>query len=203
MSFYPFRELISKIINDYLRKENSNAFDQFSLIFSYVYQLLYFKDGNKKLAKSYYEKNISNYDYIPIQVLIFDENEDLEEFIDNIPIVNKKLTAFTDDKSFVKLFKRLKLTKLEKFYRSAKDIYKQILKYANENKDKIVKAILLSFVSNLNDFMRITSYLFQNSFIQEQNDLLNVFPKSLQEPFKIYNNYVKEFSGASSKYNCN
>lgn len=199
MLFYPFRENITKLINEYSSKEKRISFNTITVnLFSQVYQLLYFLDGNKPQAKAYFDENHSKFEFIPKEVMIFTENEDLEEFIDNIPIANPIISFFTSDESQTNLIKALKMKKLENQFKNAKDIFMEILKFARNNDDLKMKRILLSFVSNFDNFMRITAYLHQNTFSIDVDKSLELFPQDLQEPIKIYNNYVNEYSGVAS-----
>ena len=199
MEFYPFREDLTKIINEFYKREKKVKFNPVMvIIFSQVYQFLYYIDGDKRLAKNFFNENKEKFSHIPREIMSFNPSAELQEFLENLPKNSSVKSIFTTDSRVHDLLKALKLKNLDDYLDSTKRLYIEVLNYAYNLDNPIQRKILLSFVSNLDLFMSMSSYIIQNSYSDKVASFANIFPVSTRNSFINYNQYINQFAGIES-----
>jgi hypothetical protein len=188
--FFPFVEVIIKALKEYVEKNSASKDNldsmQQSFIVSYtlVYNILYFKLGDRIRAKNHYKK------FIPIEELPknsyvkFDRDSDVRRYLMNLPFYSIKSSLnFNNQENEIARSLDINLG----YQQKTSEIFNFVKDYVKETLEEEAQLAMRSFINSEVDFNTIVTFLQNKKFFLPEEGYAKLFTKDIEEY-----NYMKD-----------
>jgi hypothetical protein len=171
-SFYPYKDKIVEILNEFV--VNNDSFETKSemiiQVYSFAYQLMEYKFADKERLLNYFrDRNVYSSEYFK-----FHAAKEQMEYISNlIPAEEEKpLNSLNYNSEKIKLLRQIKLDNT--LYDLTEKIFSYVLAHVNKNLNSEIKAHLRSFTENFEYFKKFVDAIYKHSMSDSKEYILKL-----------------------------
>lgn len=172
---FPYKELLSTYISDYLFQHQIPRYEIFSEAFLLIYQMLYYSYGNITTAQNIFKEESDLYQ--------FNITEEMRKYIDIIQYQSSKMKYQKPEDKLVKKYIN-KFNLKTNSMSLVTEVYRSVLQSVKRKGTKAAKGNILQFIDNKEDFfVKAFFYINQKSFPLSYDDYVTLYKENIKEVF--------------------